>query len=366
MYDGPRGRPRPARPSARVAEPAACEPQAQLGASAGAAAVRGSPAGTSTTRCRPSCQGASWQSTRWPRCGGLKSAPNTPTRGIAQFIRSARSSLRARRAGLGRRRRLVAEAPVADADVVAAAAPALRSASISPTSSSHASSSCSGPRRRARDASPPPRGRRCAAAVVAQDPPGPGGPRARTVDQVVGELRLDLRAGGGRGGTSAATTPNSVPSQHGTPSPVAQERPTRSARRAPSRSTRRSAGAVAAGHGGAEAVDHGRSASGAEQVDLVEHDELRPLGQAGAVLESSWWIVAKRPARRPAPRRSAPGSSATTCSSARARSRWARNSWPSPTPCEAPSSRPGTSATVSWLPSADSTVPSGGARVVNG
>ena len=55
-----------------------------------------------------------------------------------------------------------------------------------------------------------------------------------------------------------------------------------------------------------------------------------------------------------------------TCRSSRARSRWARNSWPRPMPSLAPSIRPGTSATVSWAPSGDSTVPSTGASVVNG
>ena len=59
-------------------------------------------------------------------------------------------------------------------------------------------------------------------------------------------------------------------------------------------------------------------------------------------------------------------STETTCSSSRARSRCARNSWPSPIPSDAPSSRPGTSTTVSWRPSTDSTVPSTGSIVVNG
>src|SRR5258705_392860 len=52
--------------------------------------------------------------------------------------------------------------------------------------------------------------------------------------------------------------------------------------------------------------------------------------------------------------------------SVRARSRRARNSWPSPTPSLAPSIRPGTSATTSWRPSGEATVPRTGCSVVNG
>ena len=38
-----------------------------------------SPVGTSSTSSRPSSTAASWASSRWPRCGGLKAPPRTPT-----------------------------------------------------------------------------------------------------------------------------------------------------------------------------------------------------------------------------------------------------------------------------------------------
>ena len=73
-------------------------------------------------------------------------------------------------------------------------------------------------------------------------------------------------------------------------------------------------------------------------------------------------------ARRRSRGRLAATSSVTsiTWTSRRARSRCARNSCPRPTPSLAPSISPGTSATVSWRPSGESTVPSTGASVVNG
>ena len=70
------------------------------------------------------------------------------------------------------------------------------------------------------------------------------------------------------------------------------------------------------------------------EVDLVQHDDLRPLVEAGA--------VGGELARRSSRHCSSTGFDASiTCTSMRARSRCARNSWPSPTPSLAPSISPG-------------------------
>ena len=78
-----------------------------------------------------------------------------------------------------------------------------------------------------------------------------------------------------------------------------------------------------------------------QQVDLVQHDRLRPLVEPGTVGASSRSIVRKRSS-------TSSSDASITCRSSRARSRCARNSCPSPIPSLAPSIRPGTSATVSW------------------
>ena len=95
------------------------------------------------------------------------------------------------------------------------------------------------------------------------------------------------------------------------------------------------------------------------EVDLVQHDDLRPLVEAGAV-RGELGVDRLATAPRPASTRRSRGSSM------RARSRCARNSWPRPTPSLAPSISPGTSATTIWRPSGASTVPSTGCSVVNG
>ena len=87
-------------------------------APAGAGRCGGMPVGTSTTRESPSCQVASWQSSRWPRCTGLQSEPSTPTRGVSVLTIRGRPPRRRSYDGLlGRQREL--EALVADRDLVA-------------------------------------------------------------------------------------------------------------------------------------------------------------------------------------------------------------------------------------------------------
>ena len=86
---------------------AACARRRRIaGDSGGAGRCGGRPVGTSTTRESPSCQAASWQSSRWPRCGGLQSEPSTPTRGCRGAHHSSSSRLVVVELGLlGRRRR---------------------------------------------------------------------------------------------------------------------------------------------------------------------------------------------------------------------------------------------------------------------
>ena len=93
------------------------------------------------------------------------------------------------------------------------------------------------------------------------------------------------------------------------------------------------------------------------QVDLVQHDDLRPLVEPGAV--GGELRVDRAPAL------SASSSAASTRAGAGARAQMARNSWPSPRPPRA-FDQPGMSATTSGRPSCASTVPRSGAKVVNG
>ena len=80
---GPRGRRRRARrrsarrppPPPRTSRRGAPRPGPPRPPCAAAA-----PAGTSSTRSRPSWVSASWPQTRWPRCGGLNVPPSRPTR----------------------------------------------------------------------------------------------------------------------------------------------------------------------------------------------------------------------------------------------------------------------------------------------
>ena len=232
----------------------------------------------------------------------LRATPSSTGRGAADrtIRRRARSSARAR---TPRRRAPPSPRP---------RAPAARSARSSSAS-----------RRRRPETLKPPSVRRRRQ---------PAGLRLRAVDEEVGELVSPRSSGSGSGTSVKSRRRNSS-----IPSPVAHE--SAKDRDQSARSSIEKAGL-------------GR------EVDLVQHDDLRQLVDAGAVRAE---LGVDRP-----PLLVDRLDASITWTSVRARSRCARNSWPRPMPSLAPSISPGTSATTSCRPSGASTVPSTGCSVVNG
>ncbi len=193
--------------------------------------------------------------------------------------------------------------------------------------------------------------------VVAQQPPGARAARAggRRGSRRA-RARPPDRAQAPRSGRAPRTARRAARAM---PWPVAHEMPSTRGSPSSSRSTCWSASALLGQDRLLEGRDERLALVRRQQVELVQDDDLRQRGEALAVLHEL--VVDRRVARAAVGEQVVARLDRRRCAAARGHARGARGTRArGPTPSEAPSSSPGTSATVSCDPSSASTVPSCG------